>query len=160
MRAPSEIAAELETAFARIHRERMADVPILNEALGIEAVGFAAHGDDALGVLITPWFMNLLLVPAEPAARSGQRPGEKTVVSLPGGDFEFIAANEEGVGNYRMCSLFSPVFEFADHDTAVATAAAVMERLLTQVDDARPERTEAPRALSRRELFQRIACGE
>ncbi len=160
MRAPSQIATELESAFGRIHRERMADVPILNDALRVEAVGFVAHDDDVLGVLITPWFMNLMLVSAEPAAAHGQQPGEKSTVSLPGGDFEFIAGNEEGVGDYRMCSLFSPVFEFADHDTAVATATAVMERLLTVADDAQPEPAQAPRTLSRRELFQRIAGGE
>ena len=194
MRAPPQIAAELEGAFARIHRERMADVPILNEALRVEAVGFVARGDEVLGVLVTPWFMNLMLVPAEPAvgaeqrpgdktvvsvsaagseqrpgdktvvsvpaAGSEQRPGDKTVVTLPSGDFEFIAAYEDGIGHYRMCSLFSPVFEFADHDTAVATAAAVMERLLTEAADAGPERAQAPRTLSRRELLQRMAGGE
>ena len=160
MRAPPQIAAELEGAFARIHRERMADVPILNEALRVEAVGFVARGDEVLGVLVTPWFMNLMLVPAEPAVGVEQRPGDKTVVTLPSGDFEFIAAYEDGIGHYRMCSLFSPVFEFADHDTAVATAAAVMERLLTEAADAGPERAQAPRTLSRRELLQRMAGGE
>ena len=160
MRTPPQVAAELEAAFARVHRERMAGVPILNEALGVEAVGFVAHGDDALGVLVTPWFMNLMLVPADSTAGSRQRPGEKSVVSLPGGDFEFIAGNEAGIGDYRMCSLFSPVFEFADHDTAVATAAAVMDRLLTGSDDAGPEPSQVPRSLSRRELFQRMAGRE
>lgn len=177
MRTPPQIAAELEVVFARIHRDRMADVPILNEALRVEAVGFVACGDEVLGVLVTPWFMNLLLVPAEPAVDaeqrlgdktvvsipavgSEQRPGDKTVVSLPGGDFEFIAAYEDGIGPYRMCSLFSPVFEFADHDTAVATAAAVMERLLSEPEGAESERARAPVRLSRRELFQRMAGRE
>ena len=160
MRAPLQIAADLEAAFARIHRERMADVPILNDALAVEAVGFVAFGEEVLGVLVTPWFMNLMLLPADPAAGSEQRPGEKTVVSLPGGDFEFIAASEDGVGAYRMCSLFSPVFEFADHDTAVTTAAEVMERLLAKAEDADQQDVQAPRTLSRRELFQRMAGGE
>ena len=174
MRTPPQIAAELEAAFARIHRERMVDVPILNEALRVEAVGFVAWGDEALGVLVTPWFMNLMLVPAAgseqrpgdktfvsvPAAGGEQRLGDKTFVSFPGGDLEFIAAYEDGIGHYRMCSLFSPVFEFADHDTAVATAAAVMERLLTEAEGAGSERAQAPRTLSRRQLFQRMAGGE
>ncbi len=160
MRTPPQIAAELEGVFARIHRDRMADVPILNEALRVEAVGFVACGDEVLGVLVTPWFMNLLLVPAEPAVDAEQRPGDKTVVSVPGGDFEFIAAYEDGIGPYRMCSLFSPVFEFADHDTAVATAAAVMDRLLNEPEAAESERARAPVRLSRRELFQRMAGRE
>ncbi|MEW8585440.1 MAG: [NiFe]-hydrogenase assembly chaperone HybE, partial [Candidatus Thiodiazotropha sp.] len=46
------------------------------------------------------------------------------------GPYEFILGEEEGVGRYQMCSLFSPVFEFAAHATAGATADAVMAPLL------------------------------
>ncbi len=40
--------------------------------------------------------------------------------------------SEEGIGRYLMCSLFSPVFEFADQQTAVATAEAVMAGLMAE----------------------------
>ena len=46
--------------FSRIQAERMADVPLLNPALTVETVGFRLWQDSWLGVLITPWSMNLL----------------------------------------------------------------------------------------------------
>ena len=47
----------------RIQRERMADIPLLNPALEVQAVGFSVWEAYCLGVLITPWFMNLMLLP-------------------------------------------------------------------------------------------------
>ncbi|MCU7925204.1 MAG: [NiFe]-hydrogenase assembly chaperone HybE [Candidatus Thiodiazotropha sp. (ex Dulcina madagascariensis)] len=51
---------------------------------------------------------------------------------LPAGPYEFILGEEAGIGRYQMCSLFSPVFEFADQATAVATAEAVMHALMSE----------------------------
>jgi [NiFe] hydrogenase assembly HybE family chaperone len=143
----------------------MADVPILNEAIGVEAVGFREIDEGLLGVLVTPWFMNLMLLPIEAAAWEGQRAGEKTLHTLPAGCYEFIAGHEEGVGDYRMCSLFSPMFEFADHAAAVETAAAVMDGIMSSEetandpDDTDPATSSPPRRMSRRELFRQLARG-
>ena len=52
-------SARLETHFRDIHRRVMADAPICNPALDVACVGFSAWGDKYLGVLVTPWFMNL-----------------------------------------------------------------------------------------------------
>lgn len=159
---PESAAETLTTVFREIHRERMADVPILNEALDVEAVGFVAIDAGVLGVLVTPWFMNLMLLPTGEGDFAGQHPGEKTVVPLPAGDYEFIAGSEDGIGDYRMCSLFSPVFEFGDHATAVATAEAVMAGVLTVPEPAAPEPVKAApaRSVSRRDLFRGLAGAE
>lgn len=156
---PEAAAATLTTVFREIYRERMSDVPILNEALEVEAVGFEAIDAGVLGVLVTPWFMNLMLLPAEKDDFAGQQPGEKTIVPLPAGDYEFIAGSEDGIGDYRMCSLFSPVFEFADHATAVATAEAVMTGVLTapEPDAPEPVKSAPARSVSRRDLFRGLA---
>jgi [NiFe] hydrogenase assembly HybE family chaperone len=159
------MAELLETTFEHIRSTRMVDVPILNEAIGVEAVGFREIDEGLLGVLVTPWFMNLMLLPIEAAAWEGQRAGEKTLHTLPAGCYEFISGYEDGVGDYRMCSLFSPMFEFADHDAAVETAAAVMDGIMTSADaatdtdDTDPEAASAPRRMSRRELFRQLARG-
>jgi hypothetical protein len=64
-----------------------------------------------------------------------------------------------------MCSLFSPMFEFADHAAAVETAAAVMDGIMTSgdaatdPDDADPDASPPPRRMSRRELFRQLARG-
>jgi [NiFe] hydrogenase assembly HybE family chaperone len=57
-------------------------------------------------------------------------------VTFPAGRFEFIHAFEDELGPYRMCSLFSPVLEFADQESAEATAQAVLAELFsTSADD-------------------------
>lgn len=53
------IASRLEATFERVHRERMHDVPILNRALAVTAVGTRAVEAGWLSALVTPWFINL-----------------------------------------------------------------------------------------------------
>jgi len=122
----------LEAAFARIQRERMADVPLLNPDLRVQAVRFNAWQQRCLGVLITPWFMNLLLLPGRGETWDELPVGSKIVHTLPSGNYEFILAREEGIGPYQMCSLFSPMFEFENQQAAVATAEAVMAGIMDE----------------------------
>lgn len=159
LRTPASLTAELEATFDRIRVERMAEVPILNDALRVEAVGFEAHGDDFIGVLVTPWFMNLMLVPADPDAPAAESPGQTSLCSFPAGDFEFIAGFEDGFGQYRMCSLFSPMFDFADHEAASQTAAAVMDGIMSPAEDESEAMAAPRRPLSRRDLFRQLAGG-
>src|SRR5215470_912755 len=116
-------------AFKAVHETRMHDVPILNPAVGVEAVGFAPWDAHWLGCLVTPWFMNLVLLPREPEKWVRLRPGEKHTYVFPAGAFEFIAGHEHTIGEYQACSLFSPMFEFADHQTARVTAETCLKAL-------------------------------
>jgi [NiFe] hydrogenase assembly HybE family chaperone len=127
---PDYLSEGLELVFARIERERMQGLPILNPALRVKAVGFQQWQGHCLGVLITPWFLNLMLLPSEGDEWQGLNMGDKQLHQLPSGPYEFILGEESGVGRYQMCSLFSPVFEFADQETAEATAEAVMQALM------------------------------
>lgn len=122
-------SATLEARFAAIWREHMQDVPMVNPALRVQAVGFAPWEHHWLGVLVTPWFMNLVLLPRvqQHWHRIGERESRHHV--FPAGVFEFISNQDAVLGNYQACSLFSPMFEFADHDTAVATASSALAAL-------------------------------
>jgi [NiFe] hydrogenase assembly HybE family chaperone len=126
MRDAAAIAKELEALFGRIHQERMAEFPLNNAALAVEAVGFRDAPAGALGVLVTPWSINLLLVPAADDRRGA---GHKRLHTFPAGAFEFIQSEEEGFGRYETCSLFSPALQFADQDAARMTAIAVLDAL-------------------------------
>ncbi len=122
MSTPEAIAGGLESVFHRIEKTAMAGVPILNPRLSVKAVGLRECGDEWLALLVTPWFMNLVLLPrAGPDALSATT-GEKSHVAFPAGRYEFIHAFEDELGSYRVCSLFSPVLEFADQESAEATA--------------------------------------
>ncbi|WP_157272015.1 [NiFe]-hydrogenase assembly chaperone HybE [Azohydromonas aeria] len=123
--------ALLAAAYEHIARTRMAGVPLLNAALRTEAVGFEAQLDDdaeegVLGVLVTPWFMNLVWLPladGEPTALGATR--ERT---LGGTALPFIGSEAAGC-RFEACSLFSPMFEFADPAAARAVAQAVLAQL-------------------------------
>ncbi|MFO1232693.1 MAG: [NiFe]-hydrogenase assembly chaperone HybE [Paenacidovorax caeni] len=121
--------AALETVFRDTAATRMEGVPLLHASLQVQAVdctrargrlcpGGAGHAS---------WFMNLMRVPlgtAEVLALGQvgpQRLGEHRL--------RFIGAHEAAFGPYEMCSLASPMFEFADQQAAVATAREVLVRL-------------------------------
>ena len=127
--------ADIQHQLERLYREietNMDGVPILNSALSVSAFGFEPFQSYYLGVLLTPWFMNLMLVPQDMSlyAESAPRVGEKVDVALPAGRVEFIVSHEERFGHSLSCSLFSPVFEFKDQETATETAKAVLAEVL------------------------------
>lgn len=120
----------LEEIYRKIHRERMLGLPILNPELEVEAVGFAPHKGLWVGVLITPWFMNLMLLSGT-ATCPALAEGGSQYWPFPGGPLQFSAGFEAEVGSFQVCSLFSPMGEFANQDEARAAAQAVMDGLLT-----------------------------
>ena len=68
------IANTLIEAFQRVHRERMAGLPILHPGLSVAVIGARDWRQDWLGMLLTPWCMNLVIVPgAESAFVRGTR---------------------------------------------------------------------------------------
>jgi len=132
-------ATVLQRHFESVARTRMAGLPVLHAGLRVEAVGFRSLPDEpgvSLGVLITPWFMNLVRLPFERAATQGMNlPGLSVVRRLADRDWTFIGAGEgefggETPGPMECSSLFSPMFEFVDQAAARATALGVLELVL------------------------------
>ena len=52
---------KLSRRFERIAQERMQGLPFYNNKLHIEALGFTEIEPGYMGVLITPWFINVIL---------------------------------------------------------------------------------------------------
>lgn len=124
---PAARAAELQALFERIAATRMAGIPLLHPGLQVRALGFEPLEDGALGVLSTPWFMNLVFLPGPDEAPL--RPGDSRVRAVGGHRFPFIGAEEPGFGAWQACSLFSPMDAFEDQAAAEATALAVLAEL-------------------------------
>jgi [NiFe] hydrogenase assembly HybE family chaperone len=124
----------LEPAFQSILENRMSDVPVINERLMVKAIGFEPWHEYQLGILVTPWFMNLLLLPeSSPDVNRDENKlkiGEKQTHVFPSGAYEFIVGFEEGLGFYLSCSLFSPMFEFEDQQAAELTAKEALVALM------------------------------
>ena len=129
----SELRQTLVDRFSEIEVERMEGIPILNKDLRVEAIGFDCHAGYHTGIIITPWFMNLMLLPNNPKdTRLQSMPtGSSHNVRLPAGSFEFIVAQDEKLGPHLTCSLFSPMFEFANQDAARQTAEEIYKQIMT-----------------------------
>lgn len=117
----------LTQAFRVIGETRMQGVPVLHPKLCVEAVDFEAVDDGAFGILITPWFMNLMWLPFDDA--EAVPAGSTRMRELGGERLEFIGAQEMSFGAYEMCSLFSPMTDFVDQDAARKTASEVLRLL-------------------------------
>lgn len=58
----------LAGSYREIGERAMRDLPIYNDALGVEAVGFRWFNGTTIGIMVTPWFMNVV-IPAGAIAR-------------------------------------------------------------------------------------------
>jgi [NiFe] hydrogenase assembly HybE family chaperone len=127
-------AGRVEARFGEIAATTMRDLPLLHDGLTVRAVGFDRCDAGIVGVLVTPWCMNLLLFdhPVNGIV------GEVRSVEFPSGSYDFIVAEDATLGTHLSCSLFSPMFEFEDQSAAEAVAAAVMTELLRAPADAPP----------------------
>lgn len=141
----TQISHTLETTFNEILDKRMRDLPMVNPVLSVQAVGFTRFDEEWLGVLITPWFMNVLLLPGPDSRWREQSSGTKIEKNFPYGTFEFTLGNETQLGIYALCSLFSPMFQFENQAAALAAAQAALQGLLAE---------SAPRVVSRRDLLR------
>ena len=152
----TDVATHLEKRFRHIERTRMAGVPVVNEKLAVRAIGFRPWCGHWFGILLTPWFMNLMLLPGEEEAalKALSLKGEGAQSSLlrqpreggseeasvgaartfvfPSGGYDFVAGHEEGIGHYYSCSLFSPVFEFESQEAAEQTAEAALAAIMDE----------------------------
>ena len=133
---PDDPSPRLEAVFRRIEAERMRGLPFLNDRLTVEAVGFRPWQQSWAGVLITPWGINLLQLPAPDAPFAPVRADALVEVALPGGAVSFMPAHDDQLGDYRMCSLYSPAQQFTDQEAARLTAQHVMTLLFTASPDA------------------------
>lgn len=132
-------SARLENTFRAVYAERMLGLAFVNPAIRVEALAFAPWKGYWLGVMLTPWAMNLLLAPRDPGAWRQLPLGEKRRYTFPAGSFDFVSAHNEAIGEYLVCSLFSPVLEFTDHETARQTARLAREALFDVANAEPPE---------------------
>lgn len=144
--------ARLVADFREIWHSKMRDVPMVNKLLTVEAVGFRVVEGRLLGVLISPWFMNLVQLPGADEDWSALVPGAKELIGFPSGDYEFIHNTRDQIGGYKACSLFSPMGEFKSQGQAQEVAAAVMVALFDAENQAETDRAADIRAIREAEL--------
>lgn len=117
----------LVATFARIGEERMKDLALFNPALRVEAVGFRRWDGWLAGILVTPWFMNFLLLPGQDDRLGDAAVGTRQRIEMPRGEVVFTVGEVEDIGTYAATSLHSPMGSFPDQATAATTAWAAVE---------------------------------
>ena len=143
---PETLAEHFRAADAR-----MRDTPFHNDALDIEPVGFRDWEGHRLGVMIAPWFLNLVLLPGEDEDWRALRQGDQSDWHFPAETVRFTAGVTETGDVFLAAPAFNSVTDFPDQ----ATARAVAEQLLTSLL-AEPGSEDAPpgRTVSRRDIFR------
>jgi [NiFe] hydrogenase assembly HybE family chaperone len=131
---------------------RMQGLPICNSALAVEDVGFREHDGRLVGVIVTPWFMNLTVLPAS-ADLATWRKGDTARVEFPAGAYEFVVGDAGDNGPIATRSLFSTMRDFSGSDAAREAARAAAESLFEPGPPAAAPETRATPVFSRRKLF-------
>jgi len=128
----------LNAAFRAI-AGRMEGLNFVNPAIEVEAVAFAPWESHWLGAMVTPWCINLMLLPRDTSGWTSLPQGRKLRYAFPAGEYEFISSRDDAVGEYQMCSLISPVLELPDHATARQVAELARAALLDPANAPVPE---------------------
>lgn len=118
--------------FQQIGEQQVQDLPIYHHKLQVEAVGFQRlNPTEWIGVLITPWFMDLLLIPDKLEPWDIHAPGKRVSRELPAKTYPFIQGGDEVLGSYLTCSLYSPMDAFDYQELARSAASAALHAALT-----------------------------
>jgi hydrogenase maturation protease len=139
----------LEKHFRETGERHMRDLPIYNAALAVEAIDFQPLAGEAgalVGVLLTPWFMNAVVLPAEAPPFDLKRAGQKQAVALPSGQRDFLWGGDEPTGLILTYSLRSPVLDYKTQDEARAAARRALAILLRPEADEQSTSPQAPGA--------------
>ena len=135
-------SAALVQAYTEIGK-RMRSLPVYNDKLDIQVIGLRRWTEGLVGIVATPWAMNILLLPTEGAPRRIE--GTVRDILFPSGHYRFIAGQLAGLGPVESCSLFSPMEAFDDPAVVADVAGHAIADLFRPV----PDMHETP-AMSRR----------
>jgi [NiFe] hydrogenase assembly HybE family chaperone len=149
--------------FRTIGKAAMRDLPLYHADLAVEAVGFRLLDGHWVGVLITPWFMNLIRLPQRPEPMDMARIGRTVRVALPCGERELVRGGDESIGGYESLSLHSPMLAFPGQEAARDEAKRRLADLLRpehseresgRIDDGRLHAESGAQKMSRRAFFR------
>jgi len=153
-------AALLVAHYESLWQEGGQDMAEINPALAIEAVGFTRYEGDWLGVVITPWFLRLFMLPGGGSLWGEIPVGQSRYVSLPAETMQFVADEAPQLGAFQYSTLLEPTSLVADMNAARQMAIRVMQPFgYLAPDPVLPPHRESPEpaGVSRRGFFRRLA---
>ena len=155
-------SAFLTTHYEHVWQTRMHDMPFVNPALAVETIGFVQLQGDWVGVVVTPWFINLFLVFGGGELWGDIPAGERRYLNLPCGTLQFIADDDPDIGPYQYCPLIAPVSNVPDMATARQTGRDAMAAVMVPpappvVEEAPPPAEPEKRDVSRRGFLRALS---
>ena len=123
----------LEALYQKVYENEFKGLPICNDDIQVQAIGFQIWEGQWLGILVTPWFTNLLILRQQgqhwPELKLGKQHQQE--ITFPAGTIKFTPRFEPELGTYLCCSLVSPMTEVTSHSQALQDAQNALRQLLT-----------------------------
>ena len=141
-------AARLEQAFLQIAQESMVDLPFYRAQLPVKACGFHLFEGQWFGAIVTPWMLQLMLLPGPGQRWQRRKAEERVALSLPRGEMLFRPGEIAPDLHYLSCSLMSPM-----ETTLTAGRAIELAENCAKLAIALPVRTSDDVDRGRRALF-------
>jgi len=133
---------------------QMCGLPMYNAKLQTEAIGFEWRDGRLSGVLLTPWFMNLVLLPNESDEWLKLPPGKTFEVDFPSGCQRCLLSAPEGFVPHLSLPLFTTVQDFTGQDGARRVAEEVLRQLYFDAADISLGGMRSRQTMSRRDLLR------
>ncbi|MDV7340268.1 [NiFe]-hydrogenase assembly chaperone HybE [Terasakiella sp. A23] len=137
-----EMTQKLETCFNTILVENMQGINILNHELEVEAIEFTKWDGRVMGMVVTPWFVNLIMLPNDEDDWHTLPMGQKKTFNFPSKDLDMMVNEIEGFGYCRTYSLYSPCKDLPNQESARIAAAMFLRDLLDETKRVTPTYSE------------------
>ncbi len=148
--------------FEEVLQHRMKGLPIVSQHLAVRVLPFKRTGCHWIGAVVTPWSVQAVFACGDRNHWKSLPAGVAVDLKLAGGAFTFLSVKDSILGQYLMCSLKSPVHDFADQAAADAFAKTCLDLMTTKAAIEPEKPVKAPQArrlsnpVSRRGLFSRV----
>ncbi|MBS9781269.1 MAG: [NiFe]-hydrogenase assembly chaperone HybE [Gammaproteobacteria bacterium] len=149
---PSRVQ-HLQQRVTHIANNEMADLPLNRDGITVEALHFSRWQEGLLGILVTPWTMNLTYLPTVFQTQT-QAIGTKQGYQFGDNHLEFITAYDEELGQYQVCSLESPIVSFSTQSEAQLIAKMIIDNLLNPQPASENTTKKSQQIISRRAFLR------
>ena len=109
---------------------RMADLPFCRSDIPVQACGFQRFEGQWIGALLTPWMLDLVVMPGPDQQWEPRQVGDALGLRFPAGDIRFRVADPAPDLPLLSCSLLSPLPQTLSAADALSTATDVLRLLL------------------------------
>ncbi|OAT25852.1 hydrogenase-2 assembly chaperone [Proteus myxofaciens] len=114
--------AQLEANFRHIANKEMQNLPFYRQHIPIKAVINTLFDKQWIGAILTPWMLELIILPGPNQEWPYRKIGERLALALPCGEVKFVVGELADGMQYLACSLMSPLNPHLDAEHAIQLA--------------------------------------